>query len=100
MTYFDALNACNLSESTLNEVYEYIDQLTEADELDCLRYPSYMEKLLEILIKPDAIMVCSVYGDYTTQWLDRVYVYKNDRRISLRLGYHNEYTFMKRLVGI
>jgi predicted metallo-beta-lactamase superfamily hydrolase len=99
MTYYDALHACNLDEDTLSEIYQYIDQLTEADELEYLSYPAYMEKLIEIMIKPDAVMVCTVYGDHSTPWLDRVYICKNNRRTSLRLGYHNEYIFMKRLTG-
>ena len=99
MAYFDALHSCNLDEDTLNELYQYMDQLTDSDELEFLGYPAYMEKLIEILIKPDAVMVCSIYGDHSTPWLDRVYICKHNRRISLRLGYHNEYTFLKLLTG-
>lgn len=99
MSYIEALNACNLSDETLNELYIFIDTLTSADELYLLKYPHYMEKLINILIKPDAIITCSIIMEPYKPFLDRVLIYKNRIRAPLRTEFPNEYTFMKRLTG-
>lgn len=97
MSYIDELNACNLSEETLNELYNFIDTLTKADELHLLKYPHYMEKLINIIIKPDAILVCNILMEPYKPFLDRVLIYKDDIRAPLSVRFPNEYAFMKRL---
>lgn len=99
MSYIEALNACNLSEETLNELYAFMDTLTAADELHLLKYPYYMEKLIKIIIKPDAILVCGIMMDPYVPFLDRVLIYKDRIRAPLSVRFPNEYTFMKRLTG-
>ena len=99
MSYIDALNACNLSEETINELYKFIDTLTRADELHLLKYPHYMEKLINIIIKPDAILVCGIIMEPHKPFLDRVLIYKDGIRAPLSVRFPNEYTFMKRLTG-
>lgn len=99
MSYIDALNACNLSEETLNELYRFIDTLTIADELHMLKYPHYMEKLINIIIKPDAILVYGIIMEPYKPFLDRVLIYKDRIRAPLSVRFPNEYTFMKRLTG-
>ena len=99
MSYIDALNACNLSDETLNELYGFIDTLTISNELHLLKYPHYMEKLINIIIKPDAILVCNILMEPYKPFLDRVLIYKDDIRAPLSDRFPNEYTFMKRLTG-
>lgn len=99
MSYIEALNVCNLSEETLNELYAFMGALTTADELHLLKYPHYIEKLINIIIKPDAILVCSVIMEPYKPFLDRVLIYKDRIRTPLSVGFPNEYTFMKRLTG-
>ena len=99
MSYIDALIACNLNESTLNELYTFMDTLTAADELYLLKYPHYMEKLIEIVIKPDAILVYGIMMEPDKPFLDRVLIYKDHIRAPLSTRFPNEYTFLKRLTG-
>ena len=99
MTYIDALNACNLDESTLNELSAYMDYLTETDALDYIHQPLYLEKLIEIIIKPDTVLVCSILPETYTPFLDRVLIYKDHVRAPLSTRFPNEYTFLKRLTG-
>jgi hypothetical protein len=99
MSYIDALNACNLSEEALNELYNYMDTLTDANELHLLKYPHYMEKLINIIVKPDAILVCNILTEPYKPFLDRVLIYKDGIRAPLSVKFPNEYTFMKRLTG-
>lgn len=99
MSYIEALNACNLNEETLNELYRFIDTLTNADELHLLKYPHYMEKLINIMVNPDAILVCNILMEPYEPFLDRVLIYKDRIRAPLSVRFPNEYTFMKRLTG-
>ncbi len=99
MSYIEALNACNLSDETLNELYEFIDSLTNSNELHLLKYPHYIEKLINIIVKPDAILACSIMMEPYKPFLDRVLIYKDRIRAPLSVGFPNEYTFMKRLTG-
>ena len=99
MTYIDALNACNLDEATLNELYAYMDYLTETDVLECIHHPIYLEKLIEIIIKPDTVLVRSILSETYTPFLDRVLIYKDHIRAPLSTCFPNEYTFLKRLTG-
>ena len=99
MSYIDALNDCNFSKETLNELYEYMDYLTKNDKLEYIRYPRYLEKLIEITVKPDAVIVCGVYMEPEKPFLDRVLIYKDQIRSPLSVRFPNEYTFLKRLTG-
>ena len=99
MSYIESLNECNLSNETLNELYGFMDTLTISNELHLLKYPHYMEKLINIMVKPDAILACSVIMEPYTSFLDRVLIYKDGIRAPLSDRFPNEYTFMKRLSG-
>ena len=99
MSYIEALNACNLSDETLNELYEFMDTLTTDNELHLLKYPHYMEKLINIMVKPDAILACSIITESYKPFLDRVLIYKDRIRAPLSVRFPNEYAFMKRLTG-
>ena len=99
MSYVDALNACNLDEDTLNELQSYMDYLTKNDKLDSIRYPRYLEKLIEIIIKPDAVLVCGIIMEPDKPFLDRVLIYKDHIRAPLSTRFPNEYAFLKRLTG-
>ena len=99
MSYIDALNLCNFSNETLEELYTFMDQLTESDELELLKYPNYQYKLIDILIKPDAVLVCTPFTDTYTPFFDRVLIYKNGIRAPLKRSFPNEYRFMKLLTG-
>ena len=99
MSYIEALNACNLSDETLNELYEFMDTLTTDNELHLLKYPHYMEKLISIIVKPDAILACGVITEPYISFLDRVLIYKDGIRAPLSARFPNEYTFMKLLSG-
>lgn len=99
MSYIDALNDCNFSKETLDELYEYINTLSNTDELHLLKYPHYTEKLINIIIKPDAILVCNILMEPYKPFLDRVLIYKDGIRAPLSVRFPNEYTFMKRLTG-
>ena len=99
MSYIDALNACNLPDETLKELYTFMDTLTAADELHLLKYPHYMEKLIEIIIKPDAVLVCGIIMEPDKPFLDRVLIYKDHIRAPLSTRFPNEYAFLKRLTG-
>ena len=99
MSYIDALNACNLSDEILEELYSFMDTLTAANELYLLKYPHYMEKLINIIIKPDAILVCDVMMEPYKPFLDRILVYKDHIRAPLYISFPNEYAFLKRLTG-
>lgn len=99
MSYIDALSLCNLSKETLNELYKFVDTLTATDELHLLKYPYYMEKLINIIVKPDAILVCGIIMEPYKPFLDRVLIYKDRIRAPLSVRFPNEYTFMKRLTG-
>jgi hypothetical protein len=99
MTYIDALNLCNFSNETLEELYTFMDQLTESNELELLKYPHYQQKLIEILIKPDSTLVCAVYEEKYTPFFDRVLIYKDNIRAPLKSRFPNEYRFMRLLTG-
>lgn len=100
MSYIEALNACNLDRDTLEELYELMDQLMDSNELELLRYPYYLEKLIRLLIKPDAILVISgKFMEPEPPFLDRVLIYKDSIRAPLSTRFPNEYTFLKRLIG-
>lgn len=99
MTYIDALNACNLPDETLEELYVFMDEITDADEAHLLKYPYYMEKLINIIIKPDAILVCGIIMEPYKPFLDRVLIYKDHIRSPLSVRFPNEYIFLKRLTG-
>ena len=99
MSYIEALDACNLTDDTLEELYAFIDTLTAADELHLLKYPHYLEKLIDIIIKPDAILVCGIIMEPHKPFLDRVLIYKDRIRAPLSTRFPNEYTFLKRLTG-
>ena len=99
MSYIDALNACNLPDETLEELYSLMDTLTAANELHLLKYPYYMEKLINIIIKPDAILVCGIMMEPHKPFLDRVLIYRDRIRAPLSARFPNEYTFLKRLTG-
>lgn len=99
MTYIEALNECNFSEETLEELYDFMDQLTTADELNLLRYPHYQQKLIDILIKPDATLICGIYMEPHKPFFDRVLIYKDRIRAPLSVRFPNEYRFLKLLTG-
>ncbi len=99
MSYIEALNACNLDEATLNELSAYINHLTETNELEYIHQPLYLEKLIEIIIKPDTVLVCSLLSETYTPFLDRVLIYKDRIRAPLSTRFPNEYAFLKRLTG-
>ena len=98
MTYIDALNQCNLPEETMEELHRYITLLEASDELHLIRYPMHIEKLIKILINPDAILVVNMMGEHTP-FLDRVLIYKNNIRCQLSSGFPNEYAFLRMLTG-
>ena len=100
MSYIEALNACNLDQDTLEELYALMDRIVDDDELELLKYPYYLEKLIRILIKPDAILVISGMSmEPVPPFLDRVLIYKDHIRAPLSTRFPNEYTFLKRLIG-
>ena len=99
MTYIEALNECDLDEDTIEELYTYIDALTNADEIHLLHWPHHIENLIKIIIKPDALSVVRTFGDTQEPFLDRVLVYKNRIQQRLSIGYPNEYTFLRRFLG-
>lgn len=99
MSYIDALKLCNFSNETLEELYAFMDQLTESDELGLLKYPHYQQKLIEILIKPDVTLVCSIYEEKYTPFFDRIVIYKDNIRAPLKSRFPNEYRFMRLLTG-
>ena len=99
MSYIDALNDCNLPVETLTELYAFMDTLTAANELHLLKYPHYMEKLINIIIKPDAILICRIIMEPYKPFLDRVIIYKDHIRSPLSVRFPNEYSFLKRLTG-
>ena len=99
MTYIEALNECNFNEETLEELYAFMDQLAAADELNLLKYPHYQQKLIEILIKPDATLVCGIYMESHKPFFDRVLIYKDRIRSPLSVRFPNEYRFLKLLTG-
>ena len=100
MSYIDALIACNLPDETLEELYTFMDRLTAADELHLLKYPHYMEKLINIIIKPDAILVYGIILEPHKPFLDRVLIYRDHIRAPLSARFPNEYAFLKRLTGL
>lgn len=99
MSYIDALNNCNLPDETLEELYAFIDSLTAAGELHLLQYPHYMEKLINIIIKPDATLAYKIITEPYKPFLDRVIIYKDHIRSPLSVRFPNEYCFLKRLTG-
>jgi hypothetical protein len=99
MSYMDALNECNLSDKTLDDLYAFMDRLTKSDELELLKYPHYQQKLIELLIKPDAILVCNLFMEPCKPFFDRVLIYKDNIRAPLKSRFPNEYRFMKLLTG-
>ena len=100
MTYIEALNACNLDQNTLEELYTLMDQLMNGGKLELIGYPYYLEKLIHILIKPDAVLVISgIFMEPEPPFIDRVLIYKDSVRAPLSTRFPNEYTFLKRLIG-